>query len=197
MTHLSGHRRSRLHRLAPGRGAGWSAATRCACWTTSAPAAWPTWTACAIAVRRSSTATLPTWMRCRRRCAASRWSSTRRRWRRCRAASPIRWRRTRPASTARCTSCWRRARPACGASSTRPAPAPTATRERLPKCESDPTAAAVALRRRQAGRRAVLRRLQRGLRSGDGAAPLLQRLRPAAVAGQSLRGGDPAVHRRP
>ena len=65
---------------------------------------------------------------------------------------------------------------------------------RLPKSEDRPDGAAVALRRGQAGRRTLLRRLQRGLRSGNGATALLQRLRPAADAGQPLRGGDPAVH---
>ena len=51
-------------------------------------------------------------------------------------------------------------------------------------------AAAVALRRLEADRRAVLPDVRPHLRRRDGGAPLLQRLRPAAGSQLAIRGGD-------
>ena len=58
-----------------------------------------------------------------------------------------------------------------------------------------PDPAAVTLRRRQAGRRALLFHLLSRLRPGNGAAALLQRVWPATGAGQPLFGGDSPVYR--
>ena len=60
-----------------------------------------------------------------------------------------------------------------------------------------PHRAAVALRRGQGGRRTVLPGLRRLLRPGDGAAPLLQHLRPAAARRQPVFRRDRPVRGRP
>src|SRR3989304_3108288 len=52
----------------------------------------------------------------------------------------------------------------------------------------------LALRRLQAGWRALLRGLEPPLRPGNGGPSLLQRLRPAAGPRVPVRGGHPAVH---
>jgi len=77
-----------------------------------------------------------------------------------------------------------------------PAPAPTATARPPVKSEADPTARCRRTPSRSWPASSTAPPSPR-LRAGDGAAALLQRLRPAAAAGQPLLGGHPAVHRRP
>ena len=65
----------------------------------------------------------------------------------------------------------------------------------LPAAEGARSRPDLALRRREARRRALLHRLLAGLRAlRDGRRPLLQRLRPAAEPLLAVRGGDPALH---